>query len=247
MPRLVTAPVTVVEEPGKVKIDEFFGGASCNPCPAQAPISVAHVKAKAGFAEDWQAPAFDEYVLVLKGAVTLEHAHGDAVKVGAGQAVFLPKGERVRWVFNEDAEYVPICLPAFSPFNVYREEGGEKRPDHDKHTNIYHCVQKPLWEECKASGKTYYPPTYEADGFTHATADPAFLIGVLNHFYKDTTASGSSRRPARRSSRPTSPSNLRTHRPWATRPLSARSSRAASASHTFMAASRRRAWSSRSA
>tara|TARA_B110001452_G_C15182798_1_gene410835 strand:- start:154 stop:951 length:798 start_codon:yes stop_codon:yes gene_type:complete len=188
MPRLVAAPTTVVDLPGQVKIDEFFGGASCNPCPAQAPISVAHVKAKAGFAEDWQAPAFDEYVLVLKGAVTLEHAHGEAVKVAAGQAVFLPKGERVRWVFNEDAEYVPICLPAFSPFNIFREEGAEKRPDHDKHTTIYHCVQKPLWEEAKASGKLYYPPTYEADGFTHATADPAFLVGVLNHFYKDSTA-----------------------------------------------------------
>ena len=148
MPKVVSAPVTVVEEE-KVKINEFFGGASCNPCPAQAPISVAHVHAKAGFAEDWQAPAFDEYVLVLKGAVTLEHAHGDAIKVGAGQAVFLAKGERVRWVFNEDAEYVPICLPAFSPANCFREEGPNAAPPvHDKHKDIYHLVQKSLWNAC---------------------------------------------------------------------------------------------------
>ena len=53
------------------------------------------------------------------------------------------------------------------------------------HTDIYHLVQKPLWEKCKATGETYYPPTYAQDGFTHATADPAKLLGVANHFYKD--------------------------------------------------------------
>ena len=182
MPRL-SAGVTVVELPGKVAIKELFGGASCAPCGSSLgpDISLAHVKAKAGFAEDWQTPAFDEYVLVLKGAVTIEHAHGPAVKVPAGQGVYLAKGERVRWVFKEDAEYVPICLPAFSPSNIHREEAGDAPPSHDKHTNIYHLVQKPLWEKCQAENKTYYPPTYEVDGFTHATADPAFLIGVANH------------------------------------------------------------------
>ena len=48
-------------------------------------------------------------------------------------------------------------------------------PGH-RHKTIYHLVQTPLWEECKASGTTYYPPTYEADGFTHATADPSKLL-----------------------------------------------------------------------
>lgn len=188
MPRLA-APVTVVELPGKVKIDELFGGASCAPCGSAAcgpDISLAHVKAKAGFAEDWQTPAFDEYVLVLKGKVTIEHSHGPAVEVNQGQGVYLAKGERVRWVFKEDAEYVPICLPAFSPANIFREEPGMAAPKHDSHTHIYHLIQKPLWEACKAEGKTYFPPTYEVDGFTHATADPAFLIGVANHFYKST-------------------------------------------------------------
>ncbi|KOO32271.1 hypothetical protein Ctob_012592 [Chrysochromulina tobinii] len=187
MPRVVN-PVTVVELPGKVAINELFGGASCAPCgSALGPdISLAHVKAKAGFAEDWQAPAFDEYVLVLKGSVTIEHAHGPPAVVAAGCGVYLAKGERVRWVFKEDAEYVPICLPAFSPANVFREEPGHPPPVHDSHTHIYHLVQKPLWEACKAKGETYYPPTYEVDGFTHATADPSFLIGVANHFYKTT-------------------------------------------------------------
>jgi uncharacterized protein (DUF952 family)/quercetin dioxygenase-like cupin family protein len=189
MPRLVE-PVTVVDLPGKVKINEFFGGASCAPCGSAAgpDISMAHVVAKKGFAEDWQTPAFDEYVLVLKGSVSIEYAHGSPVIVPAGKGVFLPKGERVRWTFLEDAEYVPVCLPAFSPTNIFREEEGDAAPLHDAHTNIYHLVQKELWEACKTSSQTYYPPTYEADGFTHATADPAYLIGVANHFYKDTKA-----------------------------------------------------------
>lgn len=134
-------------------------------------------------------PAFDEYTLVLKGEVIIEHKHGPAVTVGAGQAVFLPKGERVRWVFgSKGAEYVPICLPAFSPANCFREEGGVTPAVHDEHTDIYHLVQVPLWEECKRTGATYYPPTYEQDGFTHATADPSKLIGVANHFYKSVQA-----------------------------------------------------------
>ena len=162
MPRVVR-PVTVVDLPGKVTISELFGGESCAPCgSALGPdISLAHVKAKAGFAEDWQAPAFDEYVMVLRGSVTIEHAHGPPAVVAAGCGVYLAKGERVRWVFKEDAEYVPICLPAFSPANIFREEPGHPPPVHDSHTHIYHLVQKPLWEACKAKGETYYvsPPS----------------------------------------------------------------------------------------
>jgi len=185
MPRLVAAPTTVVQDKN-VKIDEYFGGASCAPCGSGAgpDISFAHVKANAGWAEEWQAPAFDEYTLVLKGSVTIEHAHGPAVKVCAGQGVYLAKGERVRWVFTEPAEYVPVCLPGFSPANCFREEGGAPPAAHDAHSDIYHLVQTPLWEKCKANGTTYYPPTYEVDGFTHATADPSKLLGVANHFYK---------------------------------------------------------------
>lgn len=99
-------------------------------------------------------------------------------QVTAGQAIFLAKGERVRWVFTEEAEYIPVCLPAFSPANCFREEGGTPPAAHDAHTDIYHLVQKPLWEKCKARGETYYPPTYAEDGFTHATADPSKLLGV---------------------------------------------------------------------
>lgn len=132
---------------------------------------------------------FRRYTLILKGKITIEHSHGPPVVVSAGQAVFMPKGERVRWVFTEPAEYVPICLPAFSPDNCFREEGPNAAPPaHDKHDKIYHLVQKKLWEECQAKGTTYYPPTYEQDGFTHATADPSKLLAVANYFYLDVDA-----------------------------------------------------------
>merc|ERR1712130_260371 len=80
---------TVVDVPGQVKITEFFGNASTN--PLKGSISVAHVKSKAGFAEDWQTPDFDEYVLVLSGQVRIEHSHGPGAVVNGGQAIFLAK------------------------------------------------------------------------------------------------------------------------------------------------------------
>ncbi|KAF8066191.1 FIS1A [Scenedesmus sp. PABB004] len=53
------------------------------------------------------------------------------------------------------------------------------------HGTLYHLVQAPLWARCKAEGRPYMPPTYEADGFIHLTKDAALLLGVANHFYKD--------------------------------------------------------------
>ncbi|KAL4853321.1 hypothetical protein ACK3TF_005668 [Chlorella vulgaris] len=49
--------------------------------------------------------------------------------------------------------------------------------------HLYHMVEAAQWKSCKAQGTPYYPPTYEADGFTHLTADPALLLTVANHFY----------------------------------------------------------------
>ena len=186
MPRLVPSPVEVVAIPQKVSIKEYFGNASCNPTPETSDISMAHVHASGGFAEDYQAPSFDEYVLILKGSVTILHSHGPPLVASANQAIFLAKGERVQWKFTEDAEYVAVCLPAFSRTNIFREETEGQRPAHDTHTNIYHLVQKKIWDACVESGATYYPPTYKSEKFTHATADPQYLIGVANHFYKDT-------------------------------------------------------------
>lgn len=56
---------------------------------------------------------------------------------------------------------------------------------HLEHPFLFHLIQKDLWEATKASGRTYFPPTYDQDGFTHATANPDLLLNVANHFYTD--------------------------------------------------------------
>ena len=83
MPRLVPAPVTVVSTKDVV-IDEFFGNASCNPCGGD--ISFAHVKANAGWAEEWQAPAFDEYVDLCAPTLALALASRAASRCPARDA-----------------------------------------------------------------------------------------------------------------------------------------------------------------
>jgi uncharacterized protein (DUF952 family) len=50
---------------------------------------------------------------------------------------------------------------------------------------IYHMCERPRWEQALRSGTEYFPPTYDKDGFIHATEDPAMLLGIANHFYKD--------------------------------------------------------------
>ena len=87
--------------------------------------------------------------------------------------------------------------PGFTPANVHREDDGPNPPPHDKHVDIYHMVQTHNWEAAKASDeKVYYPPTYATDGFTHATADPKYLLTVGNHFYKETKAPDGSGKPS---------------------------------------------------
>lgn len=56
---------------------------------------------------------------------------------------------------------------------------------HLQHEYVYHLIQADLWQRSKSTGDTYFPPTYEQDGFTHATANPAMLLPVANHFYTD--------------------------------------------------------------
>ena len=59
----------------------------------------------------------------------------------------------------------------------------ETMTDHTVHPHIYHLVQSSLWDTALATGEPYYPPTYDQDGFTHATANPDKLLSVANHFY----------------------------------------------------------------
>jgi ethanolamine utilization protein EutQ (cupin superfamily) len=116
VPQLVESPVRV-PVPGGKQIDEYVGGASTG----TSALSVAHMRSPSGWEEPAQTPDFDEVTLVLGGAVHVEH-DGGVLVVGAGQAVLTRAGERVRYTTPDGAEYVAVCLPAFSPDTVNREE-----------------------------------------------------------------------------------------------------------------------------
>ncbi len=85
-------------------------------------VSIAHMKSPAGWVEPGQTPEFDEYTLVLRGLLRVEGREG-AVDVRAGQAVVAKAGEWVRYSSpsSEGAEYVAVCVPAFSPATVHRD------------------------------------------------------------------------------------------------------------------------------
>jgi mannose-6-phosphate isomerase-like protein (cupin superfamily) len=117
VPELIASPTTIPVPGGKV-IDEHVGRVNTG----TDAVSVAHMKAPANWTEPFQSPAFDEITLVLKGAVLVDH-DGGRLRVGAGQSVVTRAGERIRYsTGDEGAEYVAICLPAFSPETVGREE-----------------------------------------------------------------------------------------------------------------------------
>ena len=120
MPQLITKPTTIPVPGGKV-IDEHVGRVNTG----SESVSVAHMKAPADWTEPFQTPQFDEVTLVLAGAVLVDH-DGGQLRVEAGQSVITHAGERIRYSTGpEGAEYVAVCLPAFSPETVGREEEGE--------------------------------------------------------------------------------------------------------------------------
>jgi ethanolamine utilization protein EutQ (cupin superfamily) len=116
-PRLVESPTRIPVPGGKV-IDEYVGKVTSG----TSAVSVAHMAAPAGWDEPAQTPEFDEVTLVLVGEVRVEH-DGGTLRVAAGQAVLTRAGERVRYgVGPEGAEYVAVCVPAFDPSLVHRDD-----------------------------------------------------------------------------------------------------------------------------
>jgi len=119
MPELIAAAkrVPAVGTPTKT-IDEYVGRANSQ----ETAVSIAHMRSPAGWSEPGQRPAFDEYTVVLKGRLRVEH-EGGQLDVRAGQAVVARRGEWVRYSTPEPegAEYVAVCLPAFSPETVNRD------------------------------------------------------------------------------------------------------------------------------
>lgn len=111
---------TVIEAAGnKPKLIEEFIGHVNSKTDA---VSVARMKSPEGWLEPGQTPEFDEYTIVLKGTLLVETKH-ETFRAGAGQAVMTPKGEWVRYSSPDagGAEYIAICLPAFSLATVYRD------------------------------------------------------------------------------------------------------------------------------
>src|SRR5262245_60227839 len=116
-PRHITAP-TRVEAAGKPPklIDEYIGRVNSR----TDALSVAHMRSPAGWEEPGQTPEFDEYTVVLAGALHVRHKDG-VTEVTAGQAVITPAGEWVQYYTPNGAEYIAVCLPAFSPDTVNRD------------------------------------------------------------------------------------------------------------------------------
>lgn len=117
VPELISRPIRIPVPGGKV-IDEHVGAVTTG----TDAVSVAHMKAPANWGEPFQTPDFDEITLVLRGTVHVEH-DGGVIDVSAGQSVVTSAGERVRYSTGPDgAEYVAVCLPAFSPDSAHRED-----------------------------------------------------------------------------------------------------------------------------
>jgi quercetin dioxygenase-like cupin family protein len=118
MARLIDRP-TVIEAAGNKpkRIEEFVGRVNSD----TAAVSVARMVSPAGWREPGQTPEFDEYSVVLAGVLEVETKQG-TIAVRAGQAVTVPAGEWVRYATPDGAEYVAVCLPAFSPAIVHRDE-----------------------------------------------------------------------------------------------------------------------------
>lgn len=120
MPRLIPSPARIEAIGSKPKlIDEYFGRINTG----QATLSIAHMRSPAGWLEPGQRPEFDEYTVVLRGLLRVETAD-ETLEVRAGQAVLVSSGEWIRYSTPEPegAEYIAICLPAFSPETVHRDE-----------------------------------------------------------------------------------------------------------------------------
>jgi mannose-6-phosphate isomerase-like protein (cupin superfamily) len=118
MPTHITHPtrIAVPGQPPKV-IEEYVGLVNSG----TADVSVARMVAPPGWAEEAQRPEFDEYTIVLRGLLRVESDDG-VLDVRAGEGVVTRRGERVRYsTVDEEAEYVAVCLPAFSPDTVNRE------------------------------------------------------------------------------------------------------------------------------
>jgi len=120
MPRLIDEPAVIVAEGAPAKrIEEFIGQVNTG----HGQVSVARLVSPGGWTEPAQCPEFMEISVVLRGLLWVWHERGHT-EVSAGQALITQPGERVRYETPDadGAEYIAVCLPAFSPATVQQEE-----------------------------------------------------------------------------------------------------------------------------
>ena len=119
MPTLIPHPARIASAGTKTKtIEEYVGRVNSS----TTGVSVAHMRSPEGWEEPGQTPEFDEYTIVLRGTLRVQHKSGE-LDVAAGQAVVASRGEWVRYStpFSGGAEYIAVCLPAFSLETVHRD------------------------------------------------------------------------------------------------------------------------------
>ena len=120
MPTLISQPTRIQAAGNKPKlIDEYIGRVNSQ----TSGVSVAHMHSPQGWLEPGQTPQFDEFTIVLKGTIRVAYKSGQ-LDVTAGQAVIAHAGEWVRYSTPEEggADYIAVCLPAFSLETVHRDE-----------------------------------------------------------------------------------------------------------------------------
>jgi ethanolamine utilization protein EutQ len=120
MPTLISQATRIQAAGNKPKlIDEYIGRVNSKTSTA----SVAHMRSPQGWLEPGQTPEFEEFTIVLKGTLRVEHK-GGCLNVQAGQAVVAHAGEWVRYSTPQEggAEYIAVCLPAFSMETVHRDQ-----------------------------------------------------------------------------------------------------------------------------
>jgi mannose-6-phosphate isomerase-like protein (cupin superfamily) len=120
MPVLIQAPTRIEAAGNKPKlIEEYAGRVNSD----HATVSVARMHSPQGWVEPGQRPEFEEITVVLRGMLRVEH-EGGVLEVRSGQAVVTRPGEWIRYSSpdSEGAEYIAVCLPAFSPDTVHRDE-----------------------------------------------------------------------------------------------------------------------------
>lgn len=119
MAHLILRPTRIQAAGNKPKLIDEFVGLVNSKTPQ---ISVARMQSPSGWQEPGQTPEFDEYTVVLRGLLRVETRTG-VIEVSAGQAIISTRGEWIRYSTPgpEGAEYIAVCLPAFSPSTVHRD------------------------------------------------------------------------------------------------------------------------------